>query len=315
MLNKALWKKLGKPEIDQNNPPACMNLSLKDLPGEEWKPLPGFEKQFSISNKGRIKRLNTWTDNKIKTFLNEHITSLNMNRLKNTDTYYIYALLNHNGKRPRITIARMLYYCFVETFDLNNKSLAVVNKNKPLWDMDLSKLFLYHQRQLIKESKALAPIKIRTILNSKKNFNDLLWERFGKPYIDKNSPPAILDLSLKNLPGEEWKPLPGFEGKYVISNKGRVKRLSGWGVGTHFYGEEQIVSINIMKENEYSYLVFREHKKESRNVNILPRLLYYCFVQEFDLNNKALVVVNENEPIWDMQLSKLSLHSAGSLRK
>ncbi|ANF49956.1 hypothetical protein A0O34_05185 [Chryseobacterium glaciei] len=30
LLNLSLWRKLGKPEVDKNNPPPCMNLSIKD---------------------------------------------------------------------------------------------------------------------------------------------------------------------------------------------------------------------------------------------------------------------------------------------
>ncbi|MBE4947484.1 NUMOD4 domain-containing protein [Chryseobacterium culicis] len=61
LLNRSLWEKLGGPSIDETNPPACMNLSLKDLPGERWKPIPGFEDCYIISNMGRIKRLAGWT--------------------------------------------------------------------------------------------------------------------------------------------------------------------------------------------------------------------------------------------------------------
>lgn len=33
---------------------------------------------------------------------------------------------------------------------------------------------------------------------------------------------------LKDLPGEVWKDIKGFEGKYQVSNKGRVKSLDRW---------------------------------------------------------------------------------------
>lgn len=32
-------------------------------------------------------------------------------------------------------------------------------------------------------------------------------------------------LDLQDLPSEEWKDIEGFEGKYQVSNKGRVKSL------------------------------------------------------------------------------------------
>ncbi|WP_312171453.1 NUMOD4 domain-containing protein [Chryseobacterium sp.] len=141
IFNKALWKKLGKPEIDESNPPACMNLSLEDFPGELWKPIPGLENQFQISNKGRIKRLNSWTQSKGKRFLKERIISLFLD-VYSDKAYYLYVNLNSNGKRVQVRINQMLYYCFIEEFDMKNKSLVVVNKSEPLWNIDISKLSL-----------------------------------------------------------------------------------------------------------------------------------------------------------------------------
>lgn len=31
-----------------------------------------------------------------------------------------------------------------------------------------------------------------------------------------------------NLPGEEWKPIDGFDGKYLVSSCGRVQSLKHW---------------------------------------------------------------------------------------
>ncbi|CAA7196330.1 NUMOD4 domain-containing protein [Chryseobacterium potabilaquae] len=54
-----------------------MNLSLEDLPGESWIPIPiqSFENRFMISNKGRVKRLKGWTSKGRKIFLKEQILS------------------------------------------------------------------------------------------------------------------------------------------------------------------------------------------------------------------------------------------------
>lgn len=146
LLNETLWKNLGRPRINKNNPPPCMNLSVEDLPGEYWKPIPivGFEGQYVISNKGRVKRLSGWTLPEKKRIVKEHILSqANISR-KNTPCY-LYCELNNKGKIITAIVGRLLYYCFVEPFDLNDKTLVVINKNEPLWDMDFSKLSLcYH---------------------------------------------------------------------------------------------------------------------------------------------------------------------------
>lgn len=65
-FNTSLWEKLGKSPIDKSNPPACIDLSIKDLPHECWKSIPSFENHYVISNRGRVKRLGSLTcDNNI----------------------------------------------------------------------------------------------------------------------------------------------------------------------------------------------------------------------------------------------------------
>jgi len=307
ILNTSLWKKLGQPIIDESNPPACMNLSLKDLPGEQWKPVPDLEQYFAISNKGRIKGLNAWTQNIKPTFWKERIISLFVQKYGN-EKYTLYTKVSSNGRFYNITIIRMLYYCFIEKFDLKDKTLVIMNANNPQWDIDISKLTLQSVTDILTERNKQLATQVRTVLNDKKIFNDLLWEKLGKPRIDKKNLPPILDLSLRDLPDECWKPLPGFEGKYTISNKGRVKRLSGWGAGIHFYGEEQMIALKAQK-GESLFFYFKLHPKEDVNPKRLFRLLYYCFVEKFDLNNRTLRVINESQLPLEIDLSKLVLCS------
>ncbi|WP_449401389.1 NUMOD4 domain-containing protein [Chryseobacterium wanjuense] len=99
----------------------------------------------------------------------------------------------------------------------------------------------------------------------------------GTPQINKKNPPAIFDLSIKDLPNEYWKSLPGFEGKYVISNKGRIKRLSDWSAGYQFYGEEQIISLNVIKKDKSRYLYFKLHEGRYKPQNAFTAaLLLLC---------------------------------------
>ena len=313
ILNTKLWKRLGQPLIDENNPPACMNLSLKNLPGEKWKPFPDLEQYFAISNKGRIKRLNTWTQNVSQTFWGERIISLFVQK-SDREKYFLYTKISCNGRSYNIAITRMLYYCFIEKFDLKDRNLVIINKNDTQWDLDISKLTLQSVTDILTERNKQYATKVRTVLNSKEVFNNSLWEKLGKPRINKKSSPAIFDLSLRDLPGERWKPLPCFEDKYVISNKGRVKRLTGWRSGAEFYEEQQILSLKFKKSD--SYLYFNLRTNEGRFEKRLPRMLYYCFVKQFDLNDRTLWIVNENETLWDIDLSKLSLLSmADALNK
>lgn len=304
LLNNDLWKRLGRPSIDKKNPPACMNLSIENLPEEQWKPIPNFERRFFISDKGRVKRGGEWNIVGRKVFKKDQILSQFV-EFKNETQYSMGVLLDDaydKKKKTHIEIARLLYYCFIEKFDLTDKTVVVINENDPQWKVDLTNLVLRPVKDTLDEKKIKS---IRIILNSKKTFNYKLWEKLGKPFIDKKNPPAIMNLSLIDLPDEHWKSLPGYEGKYVISNCGRVKRLSGWKVGIQFFAEEQILSVNMEKDN--SYFSFRVHEQLRRSSISITRNLYFCFVEEFDLNDRTLIVVNHSEPLWDLDLSKLTL--------
>lgn len=94
-----------------------MNLSLEDLPGEKWKPNPNLTGHFAISNKGRIKRLDSWSENRNKTFYNERIIALFLDTRSNTNSA-LYTNLSYNGKRVQIRLSKYLYYCFVKKFDM-----------------------------------------------------------------------------------------------------------------------------------------------------------------------------------------------------
>jgi len=148
VFNSSLWETLGKPKVDKKSPPQCMNLSLHDIPGEVWKPIPNFEKRFLISNKGRIKRVSGWTTTGRKVFLHEQILSQFVST--NQPNPSLYSLLNHNGKTTVVTITKLLYYCFVKEFDLYGKKYVVINKSKSFWDIDIARLSLHSLHSVLK---------------------------------------------------------------------------------------------------------------------------------------------------------------------
>lgn len=319
LLHYTLWKKLGQPAIDKKSPPPCMNLSVNDLPEEQWKiiHIPKFKNKFAVSDKGRIKRLGGWNSASRRLFLKEMIVPQFVEFNSNTN-YFLCCELHDNEKKVYVSVFRLLYYHFVKEFDLNDKTLIVINQNEPQWEVKLSKLSLQHTpSKFTKESKgdnSCSLNKMRVLLNSGEIFNEALWKKLGSPKIDKKNPVAVMNLSVKNLPDEIWAPLPGFEGKYAISNMGRIKRLSGWSMGSQFFGEEQIMPLSLNKSNTSHHLYFRLHQKVSRNQMILIRFLYYCFVKKFDLKDRSLLVVSRNESLLDIDLSKLSLCNVKDVR-
>lgn len=100
------------------------NTSLKNLPGEEWKPIKHFE-EYEISNYGRIKSLERWIMDSRgrKRKAPEQIMKLQFmkffNKYLNQHFYNITCLLSSGGKRSRRSVPRLVYYHFVEKPEVN----------------------------------------------------------------------------------------------------------------------------------------------------------------------------------------------------
>lgn len=152
LLNKYLWEKLGMPKIDKKNPPPCFNLSVKNILGEYWVPVPisGFESRFVISNKGRVKRLSGWITKGRIMFLQEKVLSQKL-IINNERTYSLSCTLSNEGKYVKVVMSKLLYFCFVEKFDLSDRNLMIVNQSNPLWNIDLSKLSLHPANYVLKK--------------------------------------------------------------------------------------------------------------------------------------------------------------------
>lgn len=146
--------------------------------------------------------------------------------------------------------------------------------------------------------------------------NITLWEKLGRPDIDIKNPPPVLNFSLGCLPGEDWKPIPHFETRFMISSKGRVKRLSGWTTtGRKIFLQEKILSQLLSTEGDHhSLFTILNHEGRQKYISTV-KLMYYCFVEKFDLYGKTQIVVNRSNPFWNIDLQQLSLHSIHSVLK
>jgi hypothetical protein len=390
--------KLSEDIEDQYLKEVLYNNSLDNLPNEEWKMIEGFE-NYEISNYGRIKSLKRITISQHSQREEpEKIMKLlyvkYLNKYLNRSYYNIFCSLSLNSAKYRKSVARLVYYHFVEKYDMDNRSVVISYKDSNSFHLhykNLELLSISEQRyKMFKKDRARSwksdhqqPISQYTIdgdfvasfdsiyaadkalgigsggilyVLQRKNFtaggfrwfykeyqpekedfiftsknkkrstrpNDVLninlWMRLGKPLIDENNPPVCMNLSLNDLPGENWKPVPDFEGTYLVSNKGRVKRLSGWVAGkSKTYLGEQIMKLKCeVKPNNkdiVSFSVSLRNDNEKRFQISLNRLLYYCFVKPFDLNDKTIVICNQSQPMWDIDLSKLSLCSLSSVLK
>jgi len=365
------------------------NTSLEDLTDEKWKLIEGLE-NYAISNYGRVKSLARKTQSfpglereqpelVMKLIFNKHF-----NKYLQRSFYNVFCSLTLENKRYRRSVARLVYYHFIEQFDMSDRSVVISYKDgnslhvnyknlekissqektfktlqcnraknleieyrKPVSQYTVEGELIAHFQNIYAAGKAigvtrrsiLAAVKGQSLTAGgsrwffkssppqkedfiidpkpkppKKIFNIPLWKRLGKPVIDKNNPPACLNLSLDDLPGEKWKPIPGFENQYMISDKGRVKRLGSWTSNKKSFWKEQIMAI--MAEVKYSdryYFYIMPNLVGKKASIVITRFMYYCFVNEFDLNDKTLVVINRNDPLWDLDVTKLSLRSDHSI--
>ncbi|MCW3167866.1 NUMOD4 domain-containing protein [Chryseobacterium sp. 09-1422] len=370
------------------------NYSLENLPKEQWKPIEGFE-NYEISNYGRVKSLSRlshislgvehWVSEKIRKLL---FTKQYNNYLK-ADVYNVHCGLSLEGRKYTRSVARLVYYHFVEKFDIDDRSIIISYKDNNVFHKHSSNLekisaserrlkifrhnrarnvyvdylqavsqytaegeFIAHFESIydVEEKLGIACESIMDVINKniltsgtfrwflrgnppkQEDFymvktadvlNDLLnkhlWEKLGKPIIDKDSPPSCFNLSVIDLPGEYWVPIPilGFESRFVLSNKGRVKRLSGWiSSGRIMFLQEKILSQKLIINSEKTYSLSCTLSSERKYVRVvISKLLYCCFVEKFDLSDRNLMVVNESDPLWDIDISKLSLHPANYVLK
>lgn len=369
------------------------NKSLENLPDEQWKVIDGFD-HYTISSYGRLKSLERLAPSLFgrERMLPEKIMNLiflkYFNQYLQQNSYQVQCTLSLDGKKYRKSIARLVYYHFVEKFDYYDRSISIMSKDgDPLHvhHSNLQKMSASEKRKATfttnraknrnviyqqavsqytveglfvgdfnsmyeaAENIGLHPESIMDVIHKEfltaggyrwflksdtpqqKDFilqkntdvqqnilNISLWEKLGKPDIDRENPPACMNLSLKNLPGERWKPIPipPYENRFMISDKGRVKRLSGWTTkGRKVFLQEQILSQLVPTEESHrSLFTILNHEGKQKSVTTI-KLMYYCFIEKFDLFGKAHIVVNKSKPFWDIDINLLSLQSIHSVLK
>lgn len=360
------------------------NLSLKDLPGEEWKRIERFE-NYAISNYGRIKSLERWVsvpnggEQKILDKIMKPQAFRYFNKHLKAHFYNVRCNLSIEGKVYGRSVARLVYYHFVEKFDMDDFSFRMSFKDDNRFNVHFSNLekgtanevrskalntgrgkkgnyqqavsqytvdgnFVAAYENIYEASETLGihPTYILSAINKKritagkfrwfakdympatkdfiperknkpeKVFNASLWKRLGQPPIDQSNPPACMNLLLKDLPGERWKPIPGLEGYFAISSKGRIKRLNSWTLGKNKrFIKEKIIALFLDPYSDKGGYLYTNLSYQGKRVPIrLNKFLYYCFVTKFDLNDRSLIIVNKNEPKWNIDISKLELCSS-----
>lgn len=108
-----------------------------------------------------------------------------------------------------------------------------------------------------------------------------------------------LNLTLTNLAGERWKDVPGLEGYFRVSNKGRIKRLGYEAVYTNgvIYRERPMIMKpyvhrhkNEFKGDYKTFLSITLTVEGVRYRYTVARLVYHCFVEPMELDDHSRVI-------------------------
>jgi len=117
------------------NVPYYQDKRLVDIEGEVWKDIPGLEGYGMISNLGRVKRLAYESVNKLGrvTTFEERIQTQkihsNFNAFKQDYKVRLQTRIQLDNFCHVISVARIVYYCFVAKFDLSDLSAYVSYKD------------------------------------------------------------------------------------------------------------------------------------------------------------------------------------------
>lgn len=125
---------------------AYKNLELKNIKGERWKDLPKLKGYYQISNYGRIKRLeyemkyaNGAIYVKEEKIIKPGIIN-QPNNFKKDKTYFLTNRVILKKKKYNFTIARIVYYSFVERFNYADSNIVIICRDGDNFNIQASNL-------------------------------------------------------------------------------------------------------------------------------------------------------------------------------
>jgi len=118
---------------------AYKNLDTKNLPGEKWKNIPGFEEIYQVSNYGRIKSLPRYVEIYLTKYRRSigYYTKMKIRRIKmqrrvnsfNQKPYYETTVsLRSDGIEKNFLVPRLVYSVFRKKLNFEKDELLVTHK-------------------------------------------------------------------------------------------------------------------------------------------------------------------------------------------
>jgi hypothetical protein len=109
---------------------ALTDTITHNLPKELWKDIPVFEGLYQISNYGRVRSLSrfVYSKTRVETFRQGRIIKLRFtsdakNKKQSENSVDIQMKLHKDGIRYQFSVARYVYYLFVEKIDLSDQNI------------------------------------------------------------------------------------------------------------------------------------------------------------------------------------------------
>jgi hypothetical protein len=160
-VEKNMCAKRSKKEIKEAifsslYPYPYLNLSLEDMEGEIWKPVPDFEAYYMVSNLGRIKRLARtvdYKDGRKARFLKERIAKMTI--IGRYSTYYkeyrprlSFAAITEDAQRSLLP-PRVVYSAFVKKLgNVRKEKLFVLHRDLDQFNNKIENLFLGNYKEM-----------------------------------------------------------------------------------------------------------------------------------------------------------------------
>lgn len=252
------------------------NLSLKSIKGEKWKDIPGLEDYFMVSNFGRVKRLeyemqyrNGAMYVKAEKIIIPTIVRAK-NKLMNDFTQFLVSRVTLGGTRYHLTLSRIVYHCFVEPFNLDDKRTVIICK-------DCDGLNIY-PKNLIKSTlsdKSQRIVARGRMESTLKNLSAALKEKQRTAIVKKVSK-KVSQYSLKGKKIKTYSSAAAAERATGIFATSIGQRASGKGISAGGYvwrwGNEKIVDVETLR----------------KELKIQHRMLYGQKVTQYDFNGNKV---------------------------
>ncbi len=141
-------------------------------------------------------------------------------------------------------------------------------------------------------------------------FNNHLWEMLGNPKTSKKKPIPVLNLFIDSLSNEKWKPIEGFEERYLISNLGRVRTIPHMTIEKNSAWKKGLIK-KLEIDQRYCMkptCLFCTFTNDKKKVQIkVARLVYYHFVKKFDLADKKILIIYKDGCFYNLDAKNLLL--------